>query len=450
MPKVFLMLFLLLIAYSAEGQLSISGSVKNKEGEALTGATVSFKDSFKGTVTGANGKFIFTNLSSRQYTILVSYVGYSVVSKNIFLEKNMDIDIILEKSPYGLEEVVVKSSRAGLKDPVAMHMIDKEEITSRNLGQDIPSLLSHSPSLVSSSDAGHGIGYSGFRIRGTDANRINITIDGIPLNDAESHGVWWVNLPDFASSVEDIQIQRGVGTSTNGSAAFGASVNLKTAALSSEPYAESDNSFGSFSTWKTSNRVGTGLMENGFSFDFRYSMIGTDGFIDRAESSLNSMFITAGYYSEKNILKFNLISGTEKTYQAWDGVPSYILPTNRSYNGIGAYTNAAGMEMYYDNETDNYSQDHLQLHYTRELTEGMWLNASLHYTLGEGYYEQYKSDEKFNDYGIPDLILGTDTISSTDLIRQKWLDNDFYGTVLSLNYQRNILEANTLRKTILF
>lgn len=440
MRKAIFVIALIGVVIAARGQFSISGVVLNEEGEALTGATVYFDHSYKGTVTDAGGTFQFKNLPAGKYIIFASFVGYETQRLDILLDTDWKKEIRLIKSPFGLEEVIVQASRAGVKDPVAVDLITEKDIESRNLGQDIPILLSMSPSLVSSSDAGNGVGYSGFRIRGTDANRINITVDGVPLNDAESHGVWWVNLPDLVSSVEDIQVQRGVGTSTNGAAAFGASVNIRTTSLSREPYAGSSSGFGSFNTWKTSNSIGTGLMDNGFSFDARYSLIGSGGYIDRASTALRSMYATAGYYSEKNVLKFSLISGKEKTYQAWDGVPSYILPTNRRYNGIGSYTDENGNIQYYENETDNYSQDHMQLHFTRDIGKGMWFNMSLHYTHGAGYYEQYREDEDLEDYDIPPVII-SDTVTATDLIRQKWLDNDFYGTVLSFNYRKEKIHA---------
>lgn len=441
MRKAIFFIVLFVIAFKASGQYNVTGKIVNQDGTALIGATIVFENSFKGVISGQGGKFQLNNIPFGEHKLIFSYIGYNSVEKIINLSANKNIEIILEKAPYGLEEVMVKASRAGLKDPVAVDMIDKEEIEQKNLGQDIPLLLSMSPSLVSSSDAGNGIGYSGFRIRGTDANRINITIDGIPLNDAESHGVWWVNMPDFASSLDNIQIQRGVGTSTNGSSAFGASVNLKTGGLSLKPYAETNSGLGSYGSWKTSNSIGTGLMENGLSFDIHYSLIGSDGYIDRAESSLKSLFISAGYYGEKNTLKFNLISGNEKTYQAWDGVPSYLLSSNRSYNGIGAYTDSNGNETNYDNETDNYSQNHFQLHFTREFYEGFSFNASLHSTLGEGYYEQYKNDQDFAAYNIPPAILNDSSIESSDMIVQKWLDNEFYGVVYSLIYRNNKIET---------
>ena len=323
-----------------------------------------------------------------------------------------------------LKEVKIKAHRATEKTPIAFTNIDSKELDEQNLGQDIPYMLSLTPSVVTTSDAGAGIGYTGFRVRGSDPTRINITIDGIPLNDAESQGVWWVNMPDFTSSVEDIQIQRGVGTSTNGAGAFGASINLKTQSLREKAYVTTNNTTGSFNTLKNNIEFGTGLLADKFTFDGRVSSISSDGYIDRATSDLFSYFLTGAYYGKDEVLKLTLISGQEKTYQAWNGVPlAYI--NNDSLRTYNSYT--------YENETDNYWQDHYMLHYSKQLNATSDFNLGLHFTHGEGYYEQYKNDEEFSDYGIDNVIVGSDTITETDLIRRKWLDNDFYGAVFSYN-----------------
>jgi iron complex outermembrane recepter protein len=323
-----------------------------------------------------------------------------------------------------LQEVKIKGLRASQLTPMSYTNIDKKELAEQNLGQDIPYMLSLTPSVVTTSDAGAGIGYTGFRVRGSDPTRINVTIDGIPLNDPESQGVWWVNMPDFTSSVEDIQIQRGVGTSTNGAGAFGASVNLKTQSLKAKPYATTNNTVGSYSTLKNNIEFGTGLLAEKFTLDGRLSRISSDGYIDRATSDLKSLYFSGAYYGTDDILKLSVISGKEKTYQAWNGVPLSYLDDDslRTYN---SYT--------YENETDNYWQDHYLMHYSKQLTNGASLSLGLHYTHGEGYYEQYKSGEDFSDYGLDNVIIGSDTLSQTDLIRRKWLDNDFYGAIMSYN-----------------
>ena len=327
-----------------------------------------------------------------------------------------------------LEEVNVNAIKADKNTPIAFTNLSKKEIQKSNLGQDLPFIISLTPSIVTTSDAGAGIGYTGFRIRGTDPSRINVTINGIPLNDSESQGVWWVNMPDFASSLENIQIQRGVGTSTNGAAAFGASINLQTIGINEVAYAKTNNSFGSFNTLKNNIEFGTGVINNKFTFDTRLSKIISDGYIDRAASNLKSLYIQGAYFDKTSILKGIIFSGKERTYQAWNGVPSIYLDTNRTYN---SYT--------YENEVDNYSQTHYQLHYSKNINLNTNINLAAHYTHGQGYYEQEKLAQNFINYNLSNIIIGNDTISSTDLIRRKWLNNDFGGITYSLNHKKNKL-----------
>jgi len=323
-----------------------------------------------------------------------------------------------------LKEVNVNALRAGEKTPVAFTNISEAEIEKGNLGQDLPYLISLTPSVVTTSDAGAGVGYTGFRIRGTDPTRINVTINGIPLNDSESQGVWWVNMPDFSSSIENIQIQRGVGTSTNGGSAFGASVNLKTDGLNKKAYAITNNSVGSFATLKNNIEFGTGLLNGKFAFDGRLSKISSDGYIDRATSDLKSLYLQGTYFGKKSVLKGIIFTGHELTYQAWNGVPLNYLDTNRTYN---SYT--------YENEVDNYKQTHYQLHYSQQLSDVTNFNIAGHYTHGEGYYEQEKLNQSLNAYGLQDIIIGSDTITKTNLVRRKWLNNDFGGLTYSLNHK---------------
>jgi iron complex outermembrane receptor protein len=323
-----------------------------------------------------------------------------------------------------LNEVNVNALRATEKTPVAFTNISKSEIEKGNLGQDLPYLISLTPSVVTTSDAGAGVGYTGFRVRGSDATRINVTVNGIPLNDSESQGVWWVNMPDFSSSIGSIQIQRGVGTSTNGASAFGASVNLKTDGLKKNPYFTTSNSMGSFATLKNNIEFGTGLINNKFAFDGRVSKISSDGYIDRATSDLKSLYLQGAYFGKKSVIKVLMFKGNERTYQAWYGVPLNYLDSNRTFN---PYT--------YKNEVDNYGQTHYQLHYSKQLSTETTVNVATHFTHGEGYYEQEKIGEDFVDYGLENIILSDDTISSTNLIRRKWLNNDFGGVTYSLNHK---------------
>jgi iron complex outermembrane receptor protein len=423
---------MLVLPLSLLAQLSISGKVTDaQEDQALPGANVLLKNSFKAASTNAEGSFTFSNLKSGNYTLQVSFVGYQTQQIEVVLDnKDKVIRIALPKSTVMTEEVLVSATRATEKSGLAFTNVSREELEKQNLGQDIPYLLNFTPSIVTTSDAGAGIGYTGMRVRGSDASRINVTVNGIPLNDAESHGVFWVNMPDFASSVDNIQIQRGVGTSTNGAGAFGASVNIQTTTLEKEAYGEVINSIGSFNTRRHTARVGTGLLNNRWAIDARLSKISSDGYIDRASSDLKSFFASAGYYGDKSILKFNVFSGKERTYQAWEGVPEDSLATNRTYN---PYT--------YENQVDDYQQDHYQMIYSTELLPALNLNAALHYTKGRGFYEQYRPRDKFSGYGLPNVVIGDETISRIALIRRRWLDNNFYGATYALNYTEGKLNT---------
>ena len=327
-----------------------------------------------------------------------------------------------------LDEVSVNALRANDKTPMAFTNISKSEIKKSNLGQDLTYLISLTPSVVTTSDAGAGIGYTGLRIRGTDPSRINVTINGIPVNDSESQGVWWVNMPDFASSLDNIQIQRGVGTSTNGAAAFGASINLKTLALNKKAYTITNNSVGSFNTLKNNIEFGSGMLNNKFTFDGRLSRISSDGYIDRATSDLKSLYLQGAYFGKKSVLKAIVFSGQERTYQAWNGVPKRYLDTNRTFN---SYT--------YENEVDNYNQTNYQLHYNEQLNSKTNIHLATHYTHGEGYFESEKLNQNLADYGLNNIFIGSDTISSTDLIRRKWLNNDFGGITYSINHKNDLV-----------
>ncbi|MET0462772.1 MAG: TonB-dependent receptor plug domain-containing protein [Chitinophagaceae bacterium] len=332
---------------------------------------------------------------------------------------------------YALTPVEVRAIRAGEKAPFAKSNLTKTEIGKKNLGQDIPFLLNQTPSVVVNSDAGTGVGYTGMRIRGTDATRINVTLNGIPYNDAESMGTFFVNLPDFTSSVNSIQIQRGVGTSSNGASAFGATVSLSTNELNKTSYAEINNSYGSFNTWKNTVKAGTGLIDDHFTVDARLSQITSDGYVDRASSRLQSFYLSGAYTGDRSSLRFNLFSGKEKTYQAWNGIPEASLKSDRTFNSSG--TDRPGEP--YDNETDNYRQTHYQLFFDHALSSKWHFNTAVFMTRGLGYYENYKGEEAFSDYGLPDLTINGQLVTETDLVRQKWLDNYFYGQIISTQYK---------------
>jgi iron complex outermembrane recepter protein len=332
-----------------------------------------------------------------------------------------------------LENIEVTSIRATDKAPFTKTNISKAEIEKNNLGQDLPFILNQLPSVVVNSDAGNGIGYTGTSIRGSDASRVNVTLNGIPYNDAESQGTFFVDLPDISSSLSSIQVQRGVGTSSNGAGAFGATINLSTNEVNKEKYVELNNTYGSFNTWKNTLKAGTGLLGNHFTIDARVSKISSDGYIDRATSNLKSFFISAAYINKSSSLRFNILSGKEKTYQAWYGVPQSYLDSDRTYNPAG--TEKPGSP--YSNETDNYTQTHYQLFYDKKINDNISFNTALFLTRGKGYYEEYRAGQLYSDYGLPDYINGTDTITSTDLIRRLWLDNYFYGGIFSFRFQKN-------------
>lgn len=436
MKRAVILLAWLLMVMPAFSQFTVSGVVMDEQDNPLPGANLVFPMLGRGTVTYKDGSFAMGRIPEGMYTLKVTFVGYEAHFEEINVTSDLDLgEIGLTLATILGEEVIVTATRAGSNTPVAFTDMDREEIKSRNFGQDVPFLLSTIPSLVTSSDAGHGIGYTSMRIRGTDANRINVTINGVPLNDAESHSVYWVDLPDIATSVDNIQVQRGVGTSTNGASAFGASINFQTQKLNKEPYAVYEGTFGSYQTIRNAISVGTGLIKDHFNVDLRLSDLHSDGYMDRSWTNLQSYYVSAGYYDTKSLVKFITFSGTEELYQAWNGVPSYLLDSVRTYNGLGAYTDADGNTAYYDNQIDHYRQVHYQLHLSRVFNEKWHANAALHYTKGEGYYEQFKEDESLSDYLLDDVIIGGDTIGETDLIRRKWLDNDFYGIVGGLHYQ---------------
>lgn len=332
-----------------------------------------------------------------------------------------------------LENIEINAIRASDKAPFTKTNFSQEEIKKLNLGQDLPFVLSQAPSVVINSDAGTGIGYTGISIRGSDASRINVTLNGIPYNDAESQGSYFVDIPDVISSVNSLQIQRGVGTSSNGAGAFGATINLSTNGVNKEKYVELNNTYGSYNTWKNTLKAGTGLMSNHFTIDARVSKISSDGYIDRATSNLKSFFVSAAYINKSSSVRFNILSGKEKTYQAWYGVPESYLDSDRTYNPAG--TEKPGHP--YNNETDNYTQTHYQLFYDHKIDSHISFNIALFLSRGKGYYEEYRAAQAYSNYGLPDYFNGTDTILTTDLIRRLWLDNYYYGGIFSFQYQKH-------------
>ncbi|TLM90646.1 TonB-dependent receptor [Hymenobacter jeollabukensis] len=410
---------------AAWAQGPVSGTVTDgRTQQGLPGATILLDGTAVGT-TDASGAYQVPAVAAGAHELRITFVGYDAATRSVQGQPGaQQLSLALQPGSVLTGEALVTASRANDRTGTAYTNLSKEDLEKRNFGQDIPYLLDQTPSVVTSSDAGTGIGYTGLRIRGTGIEGINVMVNGVPLNDAESHGAFFVNLPDLASSTTSLQIQRGVGTSQNGGAAFGASLNLSTLAQRREAYAESQNSFGSYHTWKNNVSFGTGLVGKYFTFDGRLSRLASEGYIDRASSDLKSYYFAAGYQRGSTLLKFITFSGREKTYQAWNGVPEELLKTNRRYN-----------EFTYDNQTDNYQQNHYQLHLAQGIGADWNLAAALHLTRGFGYYEEYKTDRALADYGLAPVVLGDTTIEYTDLIRRKWLDNYFYGGTVALNYQ---------------
>ena len=417
---------LALISIAAISQQKLSGNVISASNQKpVAGATVSI--SSYASMADNKGHFVFPSIKKGTSLLKVTCIGYKEYEKQVSID-NADLitDIILSEETLYMQSLEVKSIRAANNSPFAKTNLNKEEIATNNLGQDLPYLLNQTPSVVINSDAGNGVGYTGIHIRGTDATRINVTMNGIPYNDAESQGTYFVDIPDIASSLSSIQVQRGVGTSSNGTGAFGATINLQTNEVNEKAYAELNNSYGSFNTWKNTIKVGTGLINNHFILDARLSKISSDGYIDRATSDFKSLALSAAYITNKSSLRFNIFTGKEKTYQAWYGVPDYIIDSARTYNQAGLEKSGAP----YANQTDNYQQDHYQFFYNQHINNQWSFNTAVFITDGRGYYEEYKSGKAYIDYNPSSPVSDTG-----DLIRQLWLDNHFYGQILSVHYK---------------
>jgi iron complex outermembrane recepter protein len=448
MRQIFIAAFMLLSAITAFGQHTIKGKVLDEKGNPLAGAIIIIQNNPQVQTSVKDGSFHFENLKNEHYTLVASFVGYETLKLKVTVDQNLTINLVQRSN--SLQEITVTSLRASDKSPVAYSNLSKETLSKTNLGQDIPYLLSQTPSFVASSDAGTGIGYTNFRIRGTDASRINVTINGIPYNDADEQGAYWVDLPDFASSVESVQVQRGVGTSTNGAGAFGANINLQTDNYAQKASGELNLSGGSFNTLKETAKASSGLLNGHWAIDTRLSSVKSDGYIDRGWVDMKSYFVQAGYYAEKTTIKFLTFGGTEKTYHAWDGIDSYTLPIleyPRTYNPCGYMgVDANGNPLYYKNQTDNYTQTNYQLLGVHVFSPELSMNAGLHYTRGDGYYEEYKRNSSSSpvnliEYSLKTFVVNGATVDQTDLVRQKKMGNDFAGGVFSFNYQKNKLNA---------
>lgn len=444
-------IIVLLFPVLSKAQYTISGTVAEKSNTFLPGATIKLKNKAAGTTADTQGKYTLSNLKAGNYTLVVSFIGYESIEKSIKLEADQVINFNLSTASFLADEVIVRATRASDKSATTYKNLSKADIEANNFGQDLPFILNNTPGVVVTSDAGAGVGYTGIRIRGSDASRINVTVNGIPYNDSESQGVFWVNMPDFASSVDNIQIQRGVGNSTNGAGAFGGSLNIQTASPADDAYAELNNTYGSFNTWKNTVKIGTGLIDNKWSFDGRLSSVRSDGFIDRASSNLKSYFLSGAYHGKTDLLRINIFSGAEKTYQAWNGVPESRLrgdvpgmlayiSRNLSKDPEGAANllnsgNRTYNSFTYPDQTDNYWQTHYQAIYAKQFSDKLSFNGALHYTDGKGYFEEYKLRQQFIDYNLPDVNANGQLQTRTNLVRRRWLDNDFYGVTYAFNYK---------------
>ncbi|TAG39121.1 MAG: TonB-dependent receptor [Cytophagia bacterium] len=470
MKKTFFLFIFILLCYKITAQdTKLTGIVADSFGKRIAFATIYLGEKYI-TQSNKDGLYEFNNIEMGKYSITFKADLYQTLTQEIMITRyhNLEVELIfappLANANTGilyknLETVVVNATRVGDENGVAYSNISKNDIEKLNVGQDLPVLLNFQPSVISTSDAGAGVGYTGIRIRGSDATRTNVTINGIPVNDAESQGVFWVNMSDLASSVQSIQIQRGVGASANGAGAFGASVNIQTDNIREKSFFEFNNSYGSFNTWKNTFKFGTGHikkenMKGHFALEGRLSRLVSDGFIDRAKSDLKSYYLSGGYFSDKTIIKFVAFSGKEKTYQAWNGVPESRLRNDvaemQNYiirNGLDnadaqnlLNANARTYNAYtYNNQIDDYQQDNYQAFFIHSVDN--WdFNVAVHYTKGRGFFEQYRKNDKLENYNLADVIIGNQTIRRTDLIRRRWLDNDFYGTVFSANYQKDKID----------
>ncbi|MDT0678432.1 TonB-dependent receptor [Autumnicola musiva] len=438
MKNVLFFLGLLFLSSQAFSQnYTLSGKVTDRQ-TPLQGLSVFAVGTGTGTQTDENGDYSL-QLKEGRYTILYSFGNRKRIQVNLTEDKVLDVD--MSTAEEVLDEVFLSSVRVSSDEPITYSNLSNEEIEDRNLGQDIPVLMNYMPNVVSTSDAGAGVGYTGIRVRGSDATRVNVTVNGIPLNDAESQGVFWVNMGDFASSVQNLQLQRGVGTSTSGAGAFGASLNILTDRYQEEASAQLANSIGSYNTFKHTLEFSTGLMDNHWEFAGRASKIRSDGYIDRAESELKSYFLQGTYVDDNTLVKAISFGGTETTYHAWYGIDGETLRENRRYNPAGLYTDDDGNEQFYDEQTDNYWQDHYQLLWNQDYNEYWSSNIALHYTKGRGYYQEYQSNQDFMDFGLQPFMAEGEEVNTSDLVSREWLDNDFYGTVFSLNYENEKVDA---------
>jgi len=464
MKKYITLIYFCALTFMGFTQNSVlTGTVVGDEGEVLIGASVEIDNLYKGDYTNENGVYTIPNIKDGLHTVTCKYLGFKTFVSTVTISGETVFDISLNVSSLVLDQIVVSALKAQDNTPVAKTNISKSDIEANNVTQDIPYQLELTPSVVATSENGTGMGYTNMRIRGTDMTRINVTMNGIPLNDAESQGVFWVNMADFASSIEEVQIQRGVGTSTNGAASFGASINFQTLGITEKPYAKISSNVGSFNTFKENITVGSGIIDSAFAVTLRLSKLNSDGWVQRGFSDHQSAHLTASYFNKKSLLTANILLGKEITGITWWGVPDYIIDSEPTFNPAGEYTDDNGDKQYYKGQTDNYWQNHYILNYSREISKHIDFVLGLHYTTGKGYYEQYiprfddwGDENLLSNYGLNPIILGDtistiagtqyvfpdSTITSSDMIRQKWLDNDFYGYTANFHYKKNRVDLS--------
>lgn len=437
MRKIKLIMLLLALTASLLAKDALKGFVVNESKQALDGVNVSVLHTSLGTVTQADGEFLFKKISG-SVELEFSCLGYETITQRVEVSQETNLEVVMTVAPIVYADFEVTATRAGSDAPFAITEIDANALDTRSSGAELPEILKMSPSLVTSTENGLPFGNTKFRIRGSDPSRINVTVDGIPLNDAESQTVFWVNMTDITSSVSDIQIQRGVGASTNGAASFGASVNMQTKGYNANPFAQFSSYAGSYNTFKNSVEANTGLIKDHFVFNARLSKLVSDGYIKHTGLDHNSYFFSGGYFSDKTTFRVKVFGNEEHSGISWWGVQPHIIATDRTYNEAGVYTDKNSIEKYHEDQKDNYWQNHIHAHFSHQFSDALSLKTALHYTHGEGYYEQFKDDDDLVEYNYSDLstviVAPNDTVTQSDLVRQKWLKNDFYGATASLEY----------------
>jgi iron complex outermembrane receptor protein len=430
--------FFILLALSSTvlAQHTVSGKVSDSSGRPLSGATVQWDEGKEVAVTDQWGEFRLSRVPEGSHTLRIRFLGFAEKTVPFTAPLVSPIEIALEESMTITDAVMVQATRANESVPTTFLNVSKQSIEEQNFGQDLPILLNWTPSVVTTSDAGAGIGYTGIRIRGSDATRVNVTLNGIPYNDAESQSTFWVDIPDIASSTQSIQIQRGVGTSTNGAGAFGASINLQTSSLQPDRYADLILAGGSFGTQRYTLRAGTGLLNDHWAFDAKLSRIVSDGYVERASADLGAYYVSGAYYGKSSMVKFIAFGGKERTYQSWYGVDAGTLESNRRMNFAGALYDASGsITGYYSDQADNYTQNHYQVHGSHQFGKQWSATAALHYTYGRGFFEEYHQERAFASVGLPDFVQPDSTYTTSDMVLRKWLDNHFYGGTGSIEYE---------------